>query len=123
MDEYISKKEAIIAVTRDGCTANVVGVLYHLPPADVVPKSEVENLKVPLEMTEKAHEGLRELYRTDTDALVEARIKTETEVAREIFEELKQKRNELWNTGKYTMFECWCKAEDELKNKYLEEKE
>ena len=35
-DEYISKKEAIIAVTRDGCTANVVGVLYHLPTADVV---------------------------------------------------------------------------------------
>ena len=40
-DEYISKKEAILAVTRDGCTANVVGVLYHLPTADVVPKSEV----------------------------------------------------------------------------------
>ena len=35
-DEYISKKEAILAVTNDGCTANVVDVLYHLPSADVV---------------------------------------------------------------------------------------
>ena len=41
MDEYISKKEAIIAVTDDGCTANVVGVLYHLPAADVAPMEEV----------------------------------------------------------------------------------
>ena len=36
MDEYISKKDAILAVTREGCTANIVGVLYHLPTADVV---------------------------------------------------------------------------------------
>lgn len=41
MDEYISKKEAILAVTHDGCTANVVGVLYHLPPADVAPRAEL----------------------------------------------------------------------------------
>ena len=40
-DEYISRKEAILAVTNDGCTANVVGVLYHLPSADVAPRSEV----------------------------------------------------------------------------------
>ena len=39
-DEYISKKEAILAVTEDGCTANVVGVLYHLPSADVAPKPQ-----------------------------------------------------------------------------------
>lgn len=58
------------------------------PTADVAPKSEVENLKVLLEITQKAHDDLRELYRTDTDALVEARRKTETEVAREIFAEI-----------------------------------
>jgi hypothetical protein len=46
MDEYISKKEAIIAVTHDGCTANVVGVLYHLPPADVAPRAEVDKAKL-----------------------------------------------------------------------------
>lgn len=45
MDEYISKKEAILAVTHDGCTANVVGVLYHLPPADVAPRAEWISVK------------------------------------------------------------------------------
>lgn len=40
-DEYISRKEAILAVTNDGCTANVVNVLYHLPSADVAPRAEV----------------------------------------------------------------------------------
>jgi hypothetical protein len=49
--------------------------------------------------------------------------KIKAEVAREIFEELKQKRKELWCSGKYTMFECWCKAEDEVKKKYTEDKE
>lgn len=39
-DEYISRKEALLAVTRHGCTANVVGVLYHLPYADVIPKPQ-----------------------------------------------------------------------------------
>lgn len=34
--EYIERGEAILAVTRDGCTANVVGVLFHMPTADVV---------------------------------------------------------------------------------------
>ena len=34
--EYIERGEAILAVTRDGCTANVVGVLLHMPAADVV---------------------------------------------------------------------------------------
>jgi hypothetical protein len=95
----------------------------NAPTADVVPKSEVDNLKVLLEMKEKAYEGLKELYDTDTEALVKAREKTEVEVAREIFEELKQKRKELWCSGKYTMFECWCKAEDEVKKKYTEDKE
>lgn len=40
-NEYISRKEGILAVTNDGCTANVVGVLYHLPSADVAPRAEV----------------------------------------------------------------------------------
>lgn len=44
-DEYISRKEAILAVTNDGCTANVVNVLYHLPSADVAPRAEVEYWK------------------------------------------------------------------------------
>lgn len=34
--EYIERREAILAVTLDGCTANVVGVLFHMPAADVV---------------------------------------------------------------------------------------
>lgn len=38
--EYIERVEAILAVTRDGCTANVVGTLFHMPAADVV---EVRN--------------------------------------------------------------------------------
>lgn len=58
--------------------------------ADVAPKSEVEELKVRLELEQKAHESLKELYRIDTDALVEARRKTEVEVAREIFEEIEK---------------------------------
>jgi hypothetical protein len=62
----------------------------HFPSADVVPRSEVEILKVRLEMAEKAYKGLSELYHTDTDALVEARRKTEAEVAREIFAEIEK---------------------------------
>lgn len=48
-------------------------------------KAEVENLKVLLEMKDVSYEGLKELYDTDTTALIEAREKTEVEVAREIF--------------------------------------
>lgn len=44
------------------------------------------------------------------------------EVAREIFEEIKQKRQEYWDTGKYTMFECWCKAEEYVIKKHIGEK-
>ena len=62
--------------------------IQEAPTADVVPRSEVEILKVRLEMAEEAYKGLSELYHTDTDALVEARRKTEVEVAREIFEEI-----------------------------------
>ena len=51
-------------------------------------KAEVENLKVLLEMKDVSYEGLKELYDTDTTALIEAREKTEVEVAREIFAEI-----------------------------------
>jgi hypothetical protein len=61
---------------------------FYKKETDVVPKSEVENLKVLLVMNEKAYKSLKELYHTDTDALVEARRKTEVEVAREIFEDI-----------------------------------
>ena len=54
-DEYINKSEAILAVTQDGCTANVVGVLYHLPPADVAPKNEVAK-EVLLELKKQIHD-------------------------------------------------------------------
>ncbi len=79
--------------------------------ADAVPRAEVEELKVRLELEQKAHESLKELYRIDIDALVEARRKTEVEVAREIFEEF----------GKL----CCTNAEDydiflKLKKKYTE---
>ena len=63
-------------------------LIQKSPTADVIPKSEVDNLKVLLEMKEKAYEGLKELYDTDTEALVRAREKTEVEVAREIFAEI-----------------------------------
>lgn len=70
--------------------ASVKRVLMQAPEADVVPKSEVDNLKVLLEMTDKAYYSLKELYHTDTDALVASRIKTEIEVAREIFRDVKK---------------------------------
>ncbi len=66
--------------------------IQEAPTADVVPRSEVEILEVRLEMAEEANKGLSELYHTDTDALVEARRKTEVEVAREIFEEVNKIR-------------------------------
>ena len=47
--------------------------------ADVVPKSEVDNLKELLEMNDKAYNKLREIYHTDTEALVLARQKSEVE--------------------------------------------
>jgi hypothetical protein len=86
-DEYINKSEAMLAVTQDGCTANVVGVLYHLPPADVVAKSEVDReIKV-----------WQELYADTVDkwekAYEELEIKLENakaDVAREIFEEIEK---------------------------------
>lgn len=84
-----------------------------IPTADVVPKSEIEKLNNKLIIWKQDRFNLYqrlELYEM-------ARQK----VAREIFEELKQKKKELWNSGKYTMFECWCKAEDEVKKKYIGE--
>ena len=47
--------------------------------------------------------------------------KGKQEVAKEIFEEIKQKRRELWYTNEYTMFQCWCKAEEEIEKKYIGE--
>ena len=68
--------------------ASVKRVLIQAPTADVVPESEAENLKALFEIQETAYEGLKKLYRMDTDALVDARRKTEVEVAREIFAEI-----------------------------------
>lgn len=51
-------------------------------------EAEVENLKVLLEIKDVSYAGLKELYDTDTTALIKAREKTEVEVAREILEEI-----------------------------------
>lgn len=83
-------------------------------------KAEVENLKVLLEMTEKAHEGLKELYHTDTDALVEARRKTEVEVAREIFEEIESKKIFLMDKAGTMGIVVKLKDIAKLKKKYTE---
>ena len=79
-DEYINRAEAIIAVTNDGCTANVVGVLYHLPSSDVVPKSEVDKI-------ENAYN--RAIRKVNKNAIT-AIQKANQEVAREIFEEIEK---------------------------------
>ena len=42
----------------------------------------------------------------------------EQEVVTDIFENIHRKRTEYWNTGKYSMFECWCKAEEAVKKEY-----
>ena len=90
--------------------------------ADVVPKSEVENLKVLLEVKEIAYEGLRELYHMDIDALVEARRKTEVEVAREIFEEMQScLMIRHWHGNDILTFEFDAVKYAELKKKYTEE--
>lgn len=88
--------------------ASVKRVLMQAPEADVVPMSEYDDLKLEYEGFEA---GVKSIAKNIKAA-----------VAREIFEGLRQKRNELWNKGKYTMFDCWCKAEEELKKKYKEGK-
>lgn len=81
-------------------------------------KAEVENLKVLLEMKDVDYEGLKELYDTDTTALIKARQKTEVEVAREIFERIE--------SVMYNRFSNIMLGEDirlciaELKKKYTE---
>ena len=100
---------------------------FFKPSADVVPKSEVENLKVLLEMQENAYESLKELYDMDTEALIKAREKTEVEVAREIFEEIeKAYERSFWidndNIGHFQRFKL-DQYLAELKKKYTEEKE
>lgn len=72
------------------------------------------------ETKEEANRYKRYYFHHDYDKMI---AEAKADDAREIFEELKQKRKELWYLGKYTMFECWCKAEDELKKKYTEEPE
>ena len=92
--------------------------------ADVVPKIEVDNLKVLLEMKEKAYEGLKELYDTDTEALVKAREKTEEEVAREIFEEIETCMKNFEDDDGYLLKKCEFEFfMRELKKEYAEEKE
>lgn len=96
-DEYISKKEAILAVTQDGCTANVVGILYHLPPADVVPKSEVDRLETEVRLlTENSISAKYPCCVSTSKGLILTKSLEEydklladiaSEVAREIFEE------------------------------------
>jgi hypothetical protein len=64
---------------------------------------------------------LRELYHTDTDALVEARRKTEVEVAREIFKEM-QSCLVIWHWHGHDIlsFEFDAVKYSELKKKYTE---
>ena len=102
----------------------VVSSIENFPTADVVPKSEVDNLKVLLEMKEKAYEGLKELYDTDTEALVKAREKTEVEVAREIFKEIETCMKNFEDDDGYLLKKCEFEFfMRELKKEYAEEKE
>lgn len=101
-------------------------------------KREIENLKVLLEVKDVSYAGLKELYDTDTTALIEAREKTEVEVAREIFEEIENvlnQRVQLYYTIAVTTFDSIEQAKSmasestlrafrdyiaELKKKYTE---
>jgi hypothetical protein len=109
MDEYISKKEAILAVTRDGCTANVVGVLYHLPTADVAPKSDVAR-KICCEIEEEIVAALESNYR----ALKEWGDGRCNDYILEMVNRIKGKIDALRGIEGFIA---------ELKNKYTEEKE
>lgn len=108
-DEYINKSEAILAVTRDGCTANVVGVLYHLPPADVVPKIEIDRLQ-----------HILDSYALQYGTVMDKHIvieKERAEVAREIFKEIEKYMDEDDGLSVYmTRSEFY-----ELKEKYTED--
>jgi hypothetical protein len=115
-DEYINKSEAILAVTQDGCTANVVGVLYHLPPADVVPRSEVEELSGKYEDLKLKYAELQK----DKNELIAWVDDKKTEVAREIFEEI-EKILPTNMTVNGTFYRLYLKdALAELKKKYTE---
>ena len=99
MDEYIKREDALDAVlfalVGTGHQSKAIDAIRGVPTSDVVPKSEVEYLKVRLEIQEKAYKSLKELYDMDTEVLVNARKKTEVEVAREIFEEIEEQK-ERW---------------------------
>ena len=58
---------------------------------------------------------------TDAQNLYWRGYRKSTDVARKIFAELEQKRNEYWNKGKYTMLDCWCNAEEDVRKKYESE--
>lgn len=116
----------------------VVKCVGNSPTADVVLKREYDAVVSAVDNSTKEFLKLHDAYQDakreveeykhnwqkihdsyNTDCL-EHYNKGRQDAAREIFEELRQKRNELWNKGNYTMFECWCKAEEELEKKYME---
>lgn len=100
MDDYISKhdfKRKLIDEKRF-FPAIVARTLEELPVADVIPKEF--------------------LIRKEDEAYERGYAEGKTDAAREIFEQIRQKRNELWNKGDDSMFECWCKAEEEVEKSY-----
>lgn len=125
-DEYPSVQQL-----KDHCRYSTIGT-------DVVPKREYDAVVSVVDNSTKEFLKLHDAYQDakreaeeykhnwqkihdsyNADCL-EHYNKGRQDAAREIFEELRQKRNELWNKGNYTMFECWCKAEEELEKKYME---
>lgn len=119
MARYIDEKDVYRLVEPSGTARVHCSQIDELPRADAVPKSEVEELKVRLELEQKAHESLKELYRIDTGALVESRIKTEVEVVREIFEEIDRMIYKVLNDRHYIVGDM-CYEVAELKKKYTE---
>ena len=90
MDEYIKRSEAIKAIENDLPDVvyyrkeDAIACLECLPTADVVPRSEYDNLKFQFDALDRECDRLEKQESSRYDAIVEAK----TELAREIFEEM-----------------------------------
>ena len=116
MDEYIKKSEAIKAIRENPSkmamyTAKAICAIENLPTADVVPKSELEQLKRNLEQCENGYSQELHLARCQL-----ADAKTEVEKL--------QKELEIWKQNRFNLFQrlgCYEMAKQKIASEIFEE--
>ena len=95
----------------------VVSSIENFSTADVVPKSEVENLLKENERWMLEYEGFRAASKQIIEELKAALAEAKVEVAREIFEEIESIC--LKHVDRYDRYIMCCEELAELKKKYI----